>query len=581
VVRLVVLAGLAAAGLAVRDRLEAGDDLGDADEALVVLDLDPPAAVRVVVADLVVAGWPAVGLAEDIALAASVSDLLAVVMALVAAFIACIAVDIVLAEDVALVAAAVIFVAAAVTLVAADETVRAAVAGVAVLLDEARGALPDALRAVPRDELPEAPRDAPLRVVLAADALVCVAGRLAERRDVLLLDDLVPVRLAGPLRAEVRVVVRAGTVLPPVLINQGVLFHPSRRFTRPLPPRLGTGGPFTRRTMAPSRPKTATSPRVAQQRQTRPAVTPGRLRSLNRIRAVHQAGKHRRYRMGGQHTAAAAGTIDIGGDLTVNRLGYGAMRITGPGIWKQPPDREQAKAALRRAIELDVNFIDTADSYGPEVSEELIAEALHPYPDDLVIATKGGLVRPGPGRWDADGRPEHLRQACEGSLSRLRLEQIPLYQFHRPDPKVPIADSIGTLVELKAEGKIRHIGVSNFSEAQLREVEQITPVVSLQNRYNASDRSSETLVDLCEQEQLVFLPWAPIQETDTVVPLRAAASRLGVSPRQVVLAWLLQRSPQILPIPGSGSPEHVEDNIAAASLELTNEEINSITDVVS
>jgi pyridoxine 4-dehydrogenase len=283
--------------------------------------------------------------------------------------------------------------------------------------------------------------------------------------------------------------------------------------------------------------------------------------------------------MGGQQTASAAGTIDIGGDLTVNRLGYGAMRITGHGIWKEPPDREQAKAALRRAVELEVNLIDTADSYGPEVSEVLIAEALHPYPDDLVIATKGGLVRPGPGRWEPDGRPEHLRQACEGSLKRLRLEQIPLYQFHRPDPKVPIADSIGALAQLKDEGKIRHIGVSNFSPAQISDAEKITPVVSVQNRYNASDRSSETVVDLCEQEQLVFLPWAPIQDVDTIVPVQSAASRLGVGARQVVLAWLLARSRQMLPIPGSGSPGHVEDNIAAASLELTNEEINSITDV--
>jgi aryl-alcohol dehydrogenase-like predicted oxidoreductase len=283
--------------------------------------------------------------------------------------------------------------------------------------------------------------------------------------------------------------------------------------------------------------------------------------------------------MGGQRKASAAGTIDIGGDLTVNRLGYGAMRITGQGIWKEPPDRDQAKAALRRAIELEVNFIDTADSYGPEVSEVLIAQTLHPYPDDLVIATKGGLLRPGPNRWDPDGRPEHLRQACEGSLKRLRLEQIPLYQFHRPDPKVPITESIGALAQLKDEGKIRHIGVSNFSPEQIRLAEQITPVVSVQNRYNASDRSSETVVDLCEQEQLVFLPWAPIQQTDTVVPVRAAASRLGVSPRQVVLAWLLARSPQMLPIPGSGSPGHVEDNIAAASLELTPDEIEAITDV--
>ena len=285
--------------------------------------------------------------------------------------------------------------------------------------------------------------------------------------------------------------------------------------------------------------------------------------------------------MTSQPTAAAAGTIDIGGDLTVNRMGYGAMRITGPGIWGDPPDRDQAKAALRRAVELDVNFIDTADSYGPEVSEILIAEALHPYPEDLVIATKGGLVRPGPNRWDRDGRPEHLREACEGSLRRLRLEQIPLYQFHSPDPKVPLADSIGALAEMKDEGKIRHIGVSNVSAKQVKEAQQIVPVVSVQNRYNVNDRSSEPVLDLCTQEALAFLPWAPIQETDRIVPVLRAAKRLGVSARQVALAWLLARSPQILPIPGSGSPEHVADNIAAASLELTPEEFNSITDAIT
>jgi aryl-alcohol dehydrogenase-like predicted oxidoreductase len=276
-------------------------------------------------------------------------------------------------------------------------------------------------------------------------------------------------------------------------------------------------------------------------------------------------------------TAAAAGTIEIGGDLTVNRMGYGAMRITGDGIWGDPPDRDRARAALRRAIELDVNFIDTADSYGPEVSETLIAETLYPYPDDLVIATKGGLVRPGPGRWDRDGRPEHLREACEGSLRRLRLEQIPLYQFHSPDPKVPLADSLGALAELKAEGKIRHVGVSNFSPEQVAEAQRIVPVVSVQNRYNSRDRSSEPVLDLCTQEALAFLPWAPIQETERIAAVLTAAKRLGVSERQVALAWLLAHSPQILPIPGSGSPEHVEDNIAAAGLELTAEEYNSIT----
>lgn len=282
--------------------------------------------------------------------------------------------------------------------------------------------------------------------------------------------------------------------------------------------------------------------------------------------------------MNAQPNAAAAGTIDIGGDLTVNRLGFGAMRITGSGIWGEPPSRDQAIATLRRVVELGVNFIDTADSYGPEVSETLIAEALHPYPDDLVIATKGGLVRPGPNRWDADGRPEHLREACEGSLRRLKLDQIPLYQFHRPDPKVPLAESIGAIAELKSEGKIRHVGISNVTEEQLREAQQIVPVVSVQNRYNVSDRQSASLVDLAEQDDLVFLPWAPIQEADKNVGVAVAAERLGVTQYQVVLAWLLASSPQILPIPGTGSPAHAEENIAAASLELTPQEFEAIRD---
>ncbi len=253
------------------------------------------------------------------------------------------------------------------------------------------------------------------------------------------------------------------------------------------------------------------------------------------------------------------------------------MRITGDGIWGEPPDAGQARATLRRAVELGVNFIDTADSYGPEVSERLIAEALHPYPDDLVIATKGGLVRPGPGRWDADGRPEHLRAACEGSLQRLRLDQIPLYQFHRPDPRVPLAESLGALVQLKDEGKIRHIGVSNVSHAQLREAQQITPVVSVQNRYNAADRQSESMVATCELVQLAFLPWAPIQQADSNPAVTEAAKRHDASPRQIVLAWLLARSPQLLPIPGTGSPEHVETTVAAAAIELSPDEVAAIT----
>jgi aryl-alcohol dehydrogenase-like predicted oxidoreductase len=285
--------------------------------------------------------------------------------------------------------------------------------------------------------------------------------------------------------------------------------------------------------------------------------------------------------MSGKPNAAEAGTIDVGGDLTVNRLGFGAMRITGDGIWGEPVDAERAKNALRRAVELGVNFIDTADSYGPDVSERLIAETLHPYPDDLVIATKGGLVRPGPGRWDADGRPEHLREALEGSLRRLRVDTIDLYQLHRPDPKVPLKESIGFLAEMKNQGKIRHVGISNATEDQLREAEQIVPIVSVQNRYNVVDRTSETMVDLCEQEELAFLPWAPIQEADEVEVITDAARNHGFTPRQIVLAWLLARSPQILPIPGSGSAEHVEANVAAAGIKLDQGEVAAITDAFS
>jgi pyridoxine 4-dehydrogenase len=279
--------------------------------------------------------------------------------------------------------------------------------------------------------------------------------------------------------------------------------------------------------------------------------------------------------------AALAGTISVGGDLTVNRLGFGAMRITGAGIWGQPADRDEAKAVLRRAVELGVNFIDTADSYGPSVSEELISETLYPYPADLVIATKGGLERPGPGRWSTNGRPEHLIEACEGSLRRLKLEQIPLYQFHRPDPAVPLEDSIGALVTLKEQGKIRHIGVSNVTEGQLRRAQRLTPVVSIQNRYNVDDRRSESLVDLCEQEQLVFLPWAPIQDLDSDRIVQELAQRHDATPRQIVLAWLLARSPSILPIPGTGSVSHLEDNIAAAAIKLTPAEVASVTDRAS
>ena len=275
--------------------------------------------------------------------------------------------------------------------------------------------------------------------------------------------------------------------------------------------------------------------------------------------------------------AGAAGTIDVGGDLTVNRLGFGAMRITGDGIWGDPPDRDVAKAVLRRAVELGVNFIDTADSYGPDVSEELIGETFTTYPEDLVIATKAGLLRPGRGQWRPDGRPEHIKEACEGSLRRLKLEQIPLYQFHRVDPKVPLEDTIGAFVELKEQGKVRHIGVSNFSEQQLRRAQAITPIVSLQNRYNLSDRGSESLLDLCEQEQITFLPWAPIQDHLDSGYVQQLAKEHGATVHQIVLAWLLARSPSMLPIPGTGSIKHLEENIAAASIKLTASEVSTLT----
>jgi aryl-alcohol dehydrogenase-like predicted oxidoreductase len=275
--------------------------------------------------------------------------------------------------------------------------------------------------------------------------------------------------------------------------------------------------------------------------------------------------------------SATAGTITVGAELSINRMGFGAMRITGEGIWGQPADRDEAKAVLRRAIELGVNFIDTADSYGPNVSEELIGETLHPYPEDLVIATKGGLERTGPGMWPANGRPEHLIEACEGSLRRLKLDQIPLYQFHRPDPKVPLEDSLGALITLKEQGKIRHIGVSNFSEDQLRRAQQLTPIVSIQNRYNVDDRRSEPLIDLCAQEGMAFLPWAPIQDFQGKRAVHKLSERYGATPYQIVLAWLLARSPAMLPIPGTGSVRHLEENVAAAAIKLTPDEVASIT----
>jgi pyridoxine 4-dehydrogenase len=273
-------------------------------------------------------------------------------------------------------------------------------------------------------------------------------------------------------------------------------------------------------------------------------------------------------------TAAAARTFDIA-DMTVNRLGFGAMRITGEGVWGDPPDRDAARAVLRRAVELEVNLIDTADSYGPEVSEELIAEALYPYPDDVVIATKGGLERSGPGQWHRNGHPDHLREACEASLTRLRLERIDLYQLHAPDPGVPIADSLGELNALQNEGKIRHIGISNFNVEQLAQARELSTVVSVQNRYNVSDRTSEPVLEVCERDRLGFLPWFPLSagSIDDQRALAEVASHHGASVMQIALAWLLHRSPVTLPIPGTSSIEHLEENVAAASIELTDDDM--------
>jgi pyridoxine 4-dehydrogenase len=276
---------------------------------------------------------------------------------------------------------------------------------------------------------------------------------------------------------------------------------------------------------------------------------------------------------------ALGGTFLLGGDLPVRRLGFGAMRITGRGIWGDPADREAAKAVLRRAVELGITLIDTADSYGPNVSEELIAEALHPYPDDLVIATKGGLLRTGPGQWPPDGRPEHLKEACEGSLRRLRVDRIDLYQLHRPDPAVPYEDSVGALAELQAAGKIRHVGVSNVTVDQLATARSIVPVVSVQNRYNLADRASEDVLQACERDGIAFLPWFPLATGDLAKPgsvLDDVARRLGVPPGQVALAWLLHHSPVDLPIPGTSSVAHLEENVAAAGLELGPEEVAAL-----
>jgi pyridoxine 4-dehydrogenase len=283
--------------------------------------------------------------------------------------------------------------------------------------------------------------------------------------------------------------------------------------------------------------------------------------------------------------AAAAGAFVLGGDLHVNRLGFGAMRITGDGIWGPPDDPDEARAVLRRTVELGVDFIDTADSYGPHVSEELIAEALGGrdggYPDGLIIATKGGLERTGPNQWPRNGRPEHLKAACEGSLRRLGLERIDLYQLHRPDREVPYEESVGALKDLQDEGKIRHVGISNVSVRELGTAREIVEVVSVQNRYSLGDRDSQDVLDLCEREGIGFIPWFPLGAGDlgSGSVVGQIAERHGASVFQVAIAWLLRSSPVMLPIPGTSSVAHLEENVGAAELELSEDEVAELDGV--
>jgi len=276
------------------------------------------------------------------------------------------------------------------------------------------------------------------------------------------------------------------------------------------------------------------------------------------------------------HTpAVAAGSITLGGDLRVNRMGFGTMRLTGPGVWGPPKDRAEAVRVLQRAIELGVDFIDTADSYGPNVSEEIIAQALYPYPLGLVIATKGGFERPGPGRWTENGRPEHLRRQLQGSLRRLRRDRIDLYQLHRIDPKMPADEQFETLGEFRREGLVRHVGLSEVSIQDVERASRFVPIVSVQNRYNVSDRKWDDLIDYCEREALAFIPWFPLSagHLDEHGPLARAARRHGATVYQIALAWLLQRSSAMLVIPGTSSTAHLEENVAAAEIRLSAEEM--------
>jgi pyridoxine 4-dehydrogenase len=287
--------------------------------------------------------------------------------------------------------------------------------------------------------------------------------------------------------------------------------------------------------------------------------------------------------MTGTSGAAKSGTFAVGGELTVNRLGFGSMQLPGPGVWGEPRDRDEAVRVLRRAVELGVNLIDTADSYGPFVAELLIREALHPYPDDLVIATKVGLTRHGPGIWRPLARPEYIRQQCELSLRHLGLEQIPIYQLHRIDRKVPLAEQLGEFVALQQEGKIRHVGLSEVSVEQLKEAQQYATIATVQNLYNLANRSAEALLDECERQRIGFIPWFPLNTgglSEAGGPLDAISKELAASPSQLALAWLLERSPVILPIPGTSSVAHLEDNLGAADLKLTDEQFEALSAAV-
>jgi pyridoxine 4-dehydrogenase len=279
-------------------------------------------------------------------------------------------------------------------------------------------------------------------------------------------------------------------------------------------------------------------------------------------------------------SASIAGTVSLGGELTLNRIGFGAMRITGDGIWGPPKDKKAAIAVLRRAVELGVNFIDTADSYGPNVSEELIAEALFPYPKDLVIATKGGWKRPGPGQWTHDSSPKHLREALEGSLKRLRLDRIDVYQLHTPDPATSFDKSVEALAELKQQGKIRLVGLSNVTQEHIERARKIVPIVSVQNRYSFADREWDYVVDYCEKHRLAFIPWFPLGAGKLAGEVLAGIAKAhNVSPNQIALAWLLQRSPIMLPIPGTSSVAHLEENIGAAAVKLSDKEFQELGSV--